>query len=126
MAIRGEGVAKDYAEAVKWYRKAADQDCVAAQYHLGVAYDHGWGVANDDVEAVKWYRKAAQQKKSHSSRLSLTNSHNLAHSQWRETVRSPMSPHPTACRICVTSLMGDSRIPHPKILAKEELKAVTH
>ena len=48
-------------EAVKWYRKAADQNFAAAQYNLGVCYDRGDGVAEDHVEAVKWYRKAAEQ-----------------------------------------------------------------
>ena len=47
-------------EAVKWYRKAAEQDLALAQYNLAVCYDRGDGVAEDHVEAVKWYRKAAE------------------------------------------------------------------
>ena len=31
----GEGVTKDYAEAVKWYRKAAEQGHAEAQFNLG-------------------------------------------------------------------------------------------
>ena len=57
----GKGVAKDQAEAVKWFRKAAEQNYAQAQYNLGVCYTHGEGVAKDPVEAVKWYRKAAEQ-----------------------------------------------------------------
>jgi len=57
----GRGVAKDDAEAVRWYRKAADQGRASAQYNLGVMYDEGEGVTEDDVEAVRWYRKAAAQ-----------------------------------------------------------------
>ncbi|MEG1788763.1 MAG: tetratricopeptide repeat protein, partial [Kiritimatiellia bacterium] len=57
----GEGVARDEAEAVKWYRMAAAQGYAAAQYNLGVCYAKGEGVARDTVEAVKWYRKAAEQ-----------------------------------------------------------------
>jgi TPR repeat protein len=34
----GEGVAHDYAEAAKWYRQAAEQAHVKAQYNLGVSY----------------------------------------------------------------------------------------
>ena len=49
------------AEAAKWYRKAAEQGYVDAQYNLGVAYAHGEGVPEDDKEAVKWFRKAAEQ-----------------------------------------------------------------
>ena len=58
---QGQGVAKDEVEAVKWYRKAAEQNHAAAQYNLGVCYANGQGVAKDEVEAVKWYRKAAEQ-----------------------------------------------------------------
>ena len=32
---KGEGVAKDQVEAVKWYRKAAEQNYAKAQYNLG-------------------------------------------------------------------------------------------
>jgi hypothetical protein len=55
------GVAKDDAEAVKWFRKAAVQNLREAQYNLGFCYANGKGVAKDEVEAVKWYRKAAEQ-----------------------------------------------------------------
>ena len=41
---RGQGVARDDAEAVRWYRKAADQGNASAQYLLGVMYDGGRGV----------------------------------------------------------------------------------
>ena len=57
----GRGVAKDVYEAVKWYRLAADQGNVIAQYNLGVCYANGTGVAKNDAEAVKWYKKAAAQ-----------------------------------------------------------------
>ena len=53
--------AGDYAEAVKCYRKAAEQGDAAAQYNLGVIYYNGEGVTQDYAEAVKWYRKAAEQ-----------------------------------------------------------------
>ena len=52
---------KDYEEAVKWYRKAAEQNYADAQVNLGVCYMEGQGVGKDYVEAVKWYRKAAEQ-----------------------------------------------------------------
>ena len=55
------GVKMDYAEAVKWYRKAALMGHADAQNYLGVCYDHGRGLNEDDVEAVKWFRKAAAQ-----------------------------------------------------------------
>ena len=61
MYSNGEGVPKNYAEAVKWFRKAAEQGDASAQYNLGVMYDKGFGVPENDAEAVKWYRKAAEQ-----------------------------------------------------------------
>jgi hypothetical protein len=54
-------VEKDYAEAIKWYRKAAEQGDSLAQNNLGFCYHLGNGVEKDDAEAVKWFRKAAEQ-----------------------------------------------------------------
>jgi S1-C subfamily serine protease len=54
-------VAEDKVEAVKWYRKAAEQNLAAAQFKLGFCYAEGRSVAKDEVETVKWYRKAAEQ-----------------------------------------------------------------
>jgi hypothetical protein len=57
----GKGVTQDFAEAVRWYRKAADQGYAFAQSNLGVMYDKGQGLPQDYREAVRWYRKAADQ-----------------------------------------------------------------
>ena len=57
----GRGVARNYAEAVKWYRLSAEQGYAAAQNRLGVCYSRGLGVAQNYAEAVEWYRKAAEQ-----------------------------------------------------------------
>jgi len=54
-------LAKDLTEAVKWYRKAAEQGYAPAQVNLGRMYEYGWGIAQDHVEAMKWFRKAAEQ-----------------------------------------------------------------
>jgi len=40
-------VAKDPEEAVKWFRKAGEQNLAPAQYNLGVCYANGDGVAED-------------------------------------------------------------------------------
>ena len=53
------GVAKDYAAAASWYRKAADQGYAKAQYNLGLVYARSQGVPEDIAAAVSWYRKAA-------------------------------------------------------------------
>lgn len=57
----GNGVPQDYAEAVAWYRKAAEQGDMKAQHNLGNMYYYGKGVPQDYAEAVKWYRKSAEQ-----------------------------------------------------------------
>ena len=54
------GATKDYIKAAEWYRKAADQGDVDAQYKLGLFYENGYGVAQNKEEAVKWYRKSAE------------------------------------------------------------------
>ena len=56
----GQGVTQDYSEAVKWFRKAAEQGYAAAQNNLGMCYKNGEGVTRDYSEAVKWYQKAAE------------------------------------------------------------------
>jgi TPR repeat protein len=48
-------------KAVKWYRKAAEQNYAAGQAFLAIAYYYGAGVPKDHAEAVKWDRKAAEQ-----------------------------------------------------------------
>ena len=57
----GEGVEKDKAEAIRWYRLAADRGYAKAQYNLGCAHWNGEGVEEDKAEAIKWFRRAAQQ-----------------------------------------------------------------
>jgi TPR repeat protein len=47
-------VARDAAEAVRWYRKAADLGLASAQYELSLAYSSGMGVPKDQVAAYGW------------------------------------------------------------------------
>ena len=61
MYSKGKGVPQDYAEAVKWLRKAADQGVADAQFNLGLLYLGGDGVNQNYAEAAKWCRKAAEQ-----------------------------------------------------------------
>lgn len=53
--------AGQYAEAVEWYMKAAEQGLSEAQNNLGVMYKDGVGVARDYAEAVRWFMLAARQ-----------------------------------------------------------------
>ena len=50
---------QDLAEAVRWYRKAADRGSAVAQNNLGVLYAQGKGVAPDMAEAYFWFALAA-------------------------------------------------------------------
>lgn len=54
-------MAQDYAEAAKWYQKAAQQGIAMAQLSLGGLYEIGQGVSKDITQAAKWYQKAAEQ-----------------------------------------------------------------
>lgn len=58
---RGTEVRKDSAEAVKWWKKAADKGDLQSQQYLGWVYASGDGVPRDFSEAVSWWRKAAEQ-----------------------------------------------------------------
>ena len=58
---KGEGIKKDISEAAKWYRKAAEQGHVSAQFNLGVMYFQGEGVAQNKALAKKWFQRAAAQ-----------------------------------------------------------------
>ena len=55
----GQGVQRDDAAAVKWYRKAADQGLAEAQNNLGVIYAKGDGIPQDYVQAYMWLSLAA-------------------------------------------------------------------
>ena len=55
----GQGVPQDYAEAMKWYRKAAEQGNAAARFNLGAMYSNGQGVPQDYVHSHMWYNLAA-------------------------------------------------------------------
>jgi len=55
----GDGVPQDYAEARRWFQKAATAESHAAMNHLGVMHAEGLGVTRDDVQARLWFEKAA-------------------------------------------------------------------
>ena len=55
----GDGALKDFAEAVRWYRLAAEQGNTDAQAALGDAYGSGLGVLKDLALAHMWYNIAS-------------------------------------------------------------------
>ena len=59
MYDNGQGVPRDDAAAVTWFRKAADQGHPHAEYDLALKYSEGRGVPRDDEAALSWFEKAA-------------------------------------------------------------------
>jgi hypothetical protein len=59
--LKGDGVERDPATAIKWIRKAAEQGLVEAQYALGAMYHAGRGALQSFPLAFKWFELAAQQ-----------------------------------------------------------------
>jgi TPR repeat protein len=63
MYIAGQPFKQDFKEALKWYRKAADQDYPTAQFNLATMYSKGQGASADPVQAHMWADLASQSAK---------------------------------------------------------------
>jgi uncharacterized protein len=59
MYVNGLGLAVDYGEAAKWYRKAASRGNSHGQYHLGLIYHGGEGLPEDYLKAHMWVNPGA-------------------------------------------------------------------
>jgi len=57
-ASGGSGVAQDFGEARKWYRRAANQGHGRSRANLGVMYANGDGVPRNYVDAYMWFELA--------------------------------------------------------------------
>ena len=57
----GQGVAQDYAEALRWWRRAAELGLIDAQFALGNMYAGDAGVERDNILAYMWYSIATTQ-----------------------------------------------------------------
>ncbi len=51
----------NYAEAVQFYRLAAEQGYSLAQFALSDCFYHGRGATRDTTEALRWCRLSAEQ-----------------------------------------------------------------
>ena len=60
MYYNGLGVKENHANALIWYRKAAEQGNCESQFRTGHMYYYGDGVKEDHAEALKWFQKAAK------------------------------------------------------------------
>jgi TPR repeat protein len=56
----GQGVDKDPAQAIRWYRLAAAQGHGGAQFNLGGMYFEGLGVKRDLLRATMWFTLSAE------------------------------------------------------------------
>ena len=54
MYYNGEGVEKSIEEAIKWWRRSAENGNSKAQVSLGAMYYDGKGVEKDMVQALMW------------------------------------------------------------------------
>lgn len=79
---KGEGVARDPGQALRWFRAAAEQGEPYGQFALGYVYEHGLGAAPDLAAAVRWYRAAAVQ-----GNLAARNNLGLMYEQGRGVAR---------------------------------------
>jgi uncharacterized protein len=80
----GQGIVQKYAEAIKWYGKAAQQGLPAAQFNLGFMYRDGLGIARDLVQAHMWLSLAAAGFPPSENRNSAA--------AWRDLLASKMTP----------------------------------
>jgi TPR repeat protein len=59
MYYDGDGVTRDYDEALRWFRAAAAQGSPRAQSAIAAMYEGGVGVRRDPVSAYAWFSLAA-------------------------------------------------------------------
>jgi TPR repeat protein len=59
LSFAWEGATQDYAQAVLWYRKAADQSHSLAQFNLALMYAAGQGVPRDEAQSKVWMQRSA-------------------------------------------------------------------
>ena len=68
MYLDGKGLQQDYAEALKWLRRGAEQGYASAQFILGSMYRDGNGVAQHYMDAYFWFNLAATYAESRDDR----------------------------------------------------------
>lgn len=68
MYEHGDGVPRDFVQALGWYLKAADRGQAAAQYELAEMYERGEGAPQNYVLAHMWYSLTISRAKTASTR----------------------------------------------------------
>ncbi|NIA67234.1 sel1 repeat family protein [Pelagibius litoralis] len=83
LQVGGFGLARNFPEAVAWYRRAAERGDPVAQMNLGDLYAKGQGVKRDAVRAFAWLSLAAEQGRDWAARQ-------------RDALAETMTPEETA------------------------------
>jgi TPR repeat protein len=65
----GQGVSQDFAEARRWYEKAASAGEATAMVNLGVLYLNGQGVPQNVVEAQRWFERLRELRRPETNRF---------------------------------------------------------
>jgi TPR repeat protein len=55
----------NFSEAVKWFRRSAEQNWAGGQYYLALGYLNGEGLEQNEETGLEWLRKAADQNHHH-------------------------------------------------------------
>jgi TPR repeat protein len=58
--LQGDGVPPNEADAITWFRQAAQRGNPSAEFQLGTAYMLGRGVRQDSVDAYTWLTLASK------------------------------------------------------------------
>jgi TPR repeat protein len=73
MYEKGEGTARDEAQAAHWYLEAARKGDADAAFQLGLRYENGVGVDSDPAAAREWYEAVAASPGDDDARVALKN-----------------------------------------------------
>lgn len=69
MYLKGQGIAKDPNQALKWYTSSAEHGNAVGQFYMGSMYLMGAGVPHDSAQGLKWLGISANQGDSDSQVL---------------------------------------------------------
>lgn len=61
MYQKGVGAPQQYTKSARWFREAAKEGHMEAQYELAKLYSQGLGLPKSARNAKKWYGAAAEQ-----------------------------------------------------------------
>jgi uncharacterized protein len=117
----------DFVTALREWTPLAEQGDAAAQWGLGVVFEHGKGIPKDYAEAMKWYLMAAEQGYT-LAMLNLSNMYAGGYGVGQDYVRSHMwanlaathgQQHATKNRDHIAKKMTPSQIAKAQRLARE-------